>query len=294
MTSQVLAGIGFGLVTAAIIALSCVALSLQFSVTRTLNFAHGEFMTLGAYAGYVAAHYFHGDLIVQLVVGVLVGMGAAWLLNKTLFRPFARLHVSPLLVLVITIAASSIVQAILQVIFSPNPVNYPTKAANAYNVGPFQWTPNQIITMLLAAAVLVTLHLVLRRTKFGKAQRAVADDVSLAQTTGIRSNQIITLTWLIDGAVAGLSGVLLALQVGSFTPVLGFSFLLVVFSAAIVGGIGQIYGAMLGALAIGVVTEVSAVWVAPDYKQTMAFLVLVVVLLFRPQGIIAAVQEKAL
>jgi branched-chain amino acid transport system permease protein len=163
---------------------------------------------------------------------------------------------------------------------------------SAYRVGPFRWTLTDLLTMATAVAALLALHVTIRRTKFGKAQRAVADDVALARTTGVPAQRIIDLTWAIDGGVAGLSGMLLALQVGSFTPSLGFTFLLVIFSAAIVGGIGQMYGAMAGSLIVGVVMEVSAVYIPPDYKQTMAFLILVVVLLLRPQGIVAALSER--
>jgi len=281
---------GFGLTTAAIIALSTVALSLQYSVTRTINFAHGDLMTVGAYAGYVVG--IHGaGVAVQGVAAIAAGAALAWVLNASLFRPFRKLRASALILLILTIAASQAIQAILQLIFGATQVNYPARAGGAHKVGPFLWTTVDLATLGIAAVLLVGLHLMIRRTWFGRAQRAVADDVALARATGIKAERVIDLTWLLDGAIAGLAGMLLVLQVGSFDPTLGFTFLLVIFAAAVVGGIGQMYGAMLGALIIGVAMEVGAIWVQPDYKQTVAFLALIAVLFLRPQGIIPARGE---
>lgn len=289
---QLLLGLGFGLVTAAIIALSTVALSLQFSVTRSINFAHGELMTVGAYAGYVVALH-HGNVAFQGLAAVVAGALLALLLNRTIFRTFRRLGVSVLTLLILTIAASQVIQAVLQIGFGATSVDYPRATGLSHKIGPFEWTSTDIFTMILALAVLLGVHLMIRRSKFGKAQRAVADDILLARTTGIRAERIIDITWLIDGAFAGLAGMLLVFQVGSFGPTVGFTFLLVIFSAAVVGGIGQMYGAMIGALIIGVVMEVGALYVAPDYKQTSAFIVLVLVLFLRPQGIIPSRGELA-
>lgn len=288
--SHFMLGIGFGLVTAAIVALSTVALSLQFSVTRTINFAHGELMTVGAYAGYLVAEH-TSNLLPQAFAAMAAGALLAWVLNWGLFRPFTKRGASKLVLFVLTVAASLIIENLLELGFGGAYVNYRTSVTAAYHVGPFLWTTADVVIMAVAAAILLALHLMISRTHFGKAQRAVADDMALARTTGIGAERIITLTWVLDGAIAGLAGMFLAIQVGTFTPILGFSYLLVIFSAAIVGGIGRMYGAMIGALIIGLVMEVSALYINPSYKETMAFLILVVVLMFRPQGIVAALSE---
>lgn len=288
--SQLLLGVGFGLVTASIIALATVALSLQFSVTRTINFAHGELMTVGAYAGYMVARH-TSNMLAQALAAMGAGALLAWMLNRGLFRPFTRRGSNKLVLFVLSIAASLIVQNLLEIGFGGTYVNYRTPVSPPHHVGPFLWTTLDIETMLVAVVILLALHFMIRRTRFGKAQRAVADDLLLARTTGIGAERIISLTWVLDGAIAGLAGMFLALQVGTFTPILGFGYLLVVFSAAIVGGIGRMYGAMIGSLIIGIVMEVSALYVNPSYKETMAFLILVVVLLFRPQGIVSALSE---
>lgn len=288
--TEFLHGIGFGLVTAAIIALSTVALSLQFSVTRTINFAHGTLMTVGAYAGYLVAEH-TSDLPLQAVAAMAAGAVLAWLLNWSLFRPFTRLGSSKLVLFVLSLAAALIIQNILQIGFGASYVDYHSTAGASHHVGPFLWTTMDMVTMAVAAVILVFLHFMIGRTRFGKAQRAVADDAMLARTSGIGAERIISLTWLLDGAIAGLAGMFLAFQVGTLVPTFGFFFLLVIFAAAVAGGIGRMYGAMIGSLIIGIVMEVSAIYINPSYKETMAFLILIVVLLFRPQGIVAAVSE---
>ncbi|MDR0346479.1 MAG: branched-chain amino acid ABC transporter permease, partial [Nocardiopsaceae bacterium] len=232
-----------------------------------------------------------GGVAIQGLAAVAAGAALAWVLNRGLFRPFRKLGASALILLILTIAASQAIQAILQLIFGATQVNYPTGAGAAHKVGPFLWTTVDLATIGIAAAILIGLHLMIRRTWFGRAQRAVADDILLARATGIKAERVIDLTWLLDGAIAGLAGMLLVLQVGSFDPTLGFTFLLVIFAAAVVGGIGQMYGAMLGALIIGVVMEVGAIWVQPDYKQSVAFIALILVLFLRPQGIVPARGE---
>ncbi|MGH7860612.1 MAG: branched-chain amino acid ABC transporter permease, partial [Candidatus Dormibacteraceae bacterium] len=161
---------------------------------------------------------------------------------------------------------------------SPAPQNY----------GPFRFTPNDLWIIISAAVVLLSVHAVLRYTKFGKSQRAVSDDPSLARVSGIDSDRVINLTWLWAGAMTGFAGFVLAASVGAFDPTLGFTFLLVIFAAAVVGGVGQPYGAMLGALLIGVAMEVSALYISSEYKQVVAFVLLILTLLVRPSGLIPA------
>jgi branched-subunit amino acid ABC-type transport system permease component len=247
-------------------------------------------MTVGAYAGYVVAQH-TSNLVPQALAAVAAGALLGWILNCGLLRRFTRRGASKLVLFVLTVATALIVQNLLQIGFGGSYVNYRYTLGAAHHVGPFLWTTLNIVTMVVAAVILVSLHLMISRTRFGKAQRAVADDPMLARTSGIAAERIISLTWVLDGGIAGLAGMFLALQVGSFTPTLGFSYLLVIFSAAIVGGIGRMYGAMLGSLIIGIVMEVSAIYINPSYKETMAFLILVVVLLFRPQGILPALSE---
>jgi neutral amino acid transport system permease protein len=181
-----------------------------------------------------------------------------------------------------------VLQNALLAIFGGSYVPLRLSAGAPLDIGPFIWTTPNIIIMLVALASLTAVHVVLKYTKFGKSQRAVADDPELARVTGIRSARVIQLTWLWAGARAGLSGFVLGISIGGLVPSLGFQYLLVVFSAAVVGGLGQPYGAMLGALLIGLAMEVSAVYIPADYKQGVALAALILTLLFRPHGLIAS------
>ncbi len=284
--------IGFGLVTASILALSTVALSLQYSVTNVPNFAHGDLMTVGAYAAYTTSLVFN-NVAVEAIAALSVTAVATWSMNHFLIQPFVRAGARNTILLVVTFAVALFLQSSMQAIFGSTNVQnqLPNSAPN--EVGPFLLTQLDELIIVAAIVLLATVHLVLRYTKFGKAQRAVSDNPQLARVTGIDSDRVIELTWLWAGAMTGFSGFVLAAQIGSFNPSLGFSFLLVVLAAAVVGGIGQIYGSMLGALLIGIGMEVSAVYIPGDYKTSVAFVALIVTLLVRPNGIFA-VQARTL
>jgi neutral amino acid transport system permease protein len=152
-------------------------------------------------------------------------------------------------------------------------------------------TGRQLAIIALAVLAMLSIHVMLNYTKFGKAQRAVADNKDLARVTGISVARVVTITWLIAGSMAGVAGFVLGMTVGAITPTLGFNFLLTVFAAVIIGGLGKPYGAMAGALIIGLATEVSALYVNPDYSTLLAFVILLLALAFRPQGLVATYRE---
>ncbi|MGH7903840.1 MAG: branched-chain amino acid ABC transporter permease [Candidatus Dormibacteraceae bacterium] len=279
--------VGFGMVTAGILAVSTVAVTLQYSVTSVPNFAHGDIMTLGAYTAYTTGLVVN-NLLLEVLAAVLVCAGFAFLMNWGLLQPFIRAGVRNIIVLVITAATSLILQNILLAIFGGSEVDYKLPSTQPHQYGPFSWTERDLAIMISAALVLLSVHVVLRYTKFGKAQRAVSDSPELARVSGIDSHRVVNLTWLWAGGMAGFSGFILAASVGAFTPAVGFTFLLVVFAAAVVGGIGQPYGAMLGALLIGLSMEISALYVSSEWKQAVAFVILILALIFRPSGLIAA------
>ena len=138
---------------------------------------------------------------------------------------------------------------------------------------------------------MVAIHLVLTRTKLGKAMRAMSDDKTLASVSGIPARQMTALVWLVSGILAGLGGGVLALNVSTFDSSVGVTFLFVIFAAVILGGIGKPYGAMLGAFIIGMAVEISAVWIPSQYKLDVAFVILVLVLLVRPQGLLSVLGK---
>lgn len=284
--ADLLHSIGFGLVTASIVALASVAFSLQFSVTTAPNFAHGELLTVGAYGALVAENVAH-SLPIEIAAGVASGIVAALILNTVVLQPFMRAHAKRITIFLVTVSFSLVVQNGILIAFGGAPSAYSLPTSQLYQIGPFLWTTLDMAIMAAAIAILLVLHLVLRYTKFGKALRAVSDNARLARVTGISTPRVVQATWAIDGALAGFAGFTLAAYVGAITPTLGFTFLVVVFAASVVGGLGRPYGTAVGALLIGVAMEVSATYLPAEYKTSVAFALLIITLLIRPSGIFA-------
>lgn len=285
--NNLLLGVGFGLVTAAILALATVPLSLQMSVARIPNFAHGEILTAGAYAAYVVNEH-GGNFYLSALAAAAVGGVVAYLMNALLLQPFARRKPKLLILFILTIAASLIIQNLILLFFTGNSLAYKLPQSAPHKIGPFLLTSLNLLSIAAAVVVMIAVHVLLKYTKFGKAQRAVADSRDLARVTGINSEAIIRLTWLLDGIIAGFAGFLLGISSGTLTPTLGQGYLLVIFAAAILGGIGRPYGAMAGALVIGLAMEISALYIPAAYKEVVAFGLLILTLLVRPNGIFAS------
>lgn len=279
-------GVGFGLVTASIIALASVAFSLQFSVTTTPNFAHGELLTVGAYGALVAQTLTH-SLILEIIAAMAAGAVVASAMNLAILQPFLKAGAKRLTIFLVTVSVGLVIQNVLLIAFGGAPSAYELPAFELNQVGPFLWTTLDEWIMLATLGTLLLLHIVLRYTKFGKSLRAVSDNPQLARVTGINTPRVIQLTWGIDGLIAGFAGFVLAAYVGSITPTIGFSFLVVVFAASVIGGLGRPYGTLVGALLIGVAMEVSASYLPAEYKTSVAFALLILTLLFRPSGVFA-------
>jgi branched-subunit amino acid ABC-type transport system permease component len=280
-----LLSLGFGLVTASVLALAAVGLSLQFGVTNYINFAYGEFLTLGAYLAWTLNRGLHLNFWVCLVVGTLLMGVVAVIVNRVALRPFVARGSPLLFLLIVTFGLSLILANGILAIWGSGFVSYDVAKETPFQAGPFVFTPNQVLIVVIAIAVMLGVHLLLTRTRMGKAMRAMSDNADLARVSGIDTGRVTAFTWLLSGSLAGLAGIVLALNITNFQPAFGGEFLFVIFAAVILGGVGSPYGAILGALAIGLVTEVSAVVLSSAYKNDVAFAVLILMLLLRPQGI---------
>jgi branched-subunit amino acid ABC-type transport system permease component len=286
-----LLSIGFGLVTASVLALAAVGVTLQFGVTNYINFAFGDFLTLGAYLAWMPNTILGLNIWASLIVGALgVGLFAV-VINIVLLRPFIKRGVPLVFMLLVTFALSLLMVSGMLAIWGAQLQKFQMPSESNIQLGPFQMTQSQLGIIVLAIVVMLAVHLMLTRTKLGKAMRAVSDNPDLALGSGIEIDRISTITWFVSGCLAGGAGVVLAINITSFQPAMGVDFLFVIFAAVILGGIGSPYGAMLGAFCIGMLTEVSAVVVGGQYKTSVAFAVLVLVLLLRPKGLIASVGK---
>ncbi|MDQ6773532.1 MAG: branched-chain amino acid ABC transporter permease [Candidatus Dormibacteraeota bacterium] len=276
---------GFGLITASVLALAAVGLSLQFGVTNYINFAYGEFLTLGAYLAWTLSRV-GLNIYLSIAVATLLMGGFGVILNQFLLKPFTKKGVPLLFLLVVTFGLSLFLSNLVLALWGPNFKSLDISRETPHAIGPFLFTNSQLAIIAIALLAMGGIHLLLTRTEIGKAMRAMSDSVVLAQVSGIDTDRITAFTWLLSGCLAGLAGIVLVINITSFQPSVGGEFLFVIFAAVILGGVGSPYGAMLGALVIGLATEMSAVVINSAYKNDVAFALLILALLLRPQGLI--------
>ncbi len=281
--STFLISVGVGLATAAILSLSAVAFTLEYAVSRVANFAHGEFLTVGAYAAYSGQTLFHQNVAAAAVIAAAAGMLAGLALNAGLVEQFRGR--TAITVFIATLGAAIIVENVLVMIYGAADVSYTFAQGGLHHVGPFLWTTSDIEVIFSALAVAGLLYLLLQRSRFGKAIRAVSQDRTLAQISGIPARRIVMQTWGLAGAVAGFAGFVLADTIGTFGPTLGFNFLLLTITATVAGGIGRPYATLGGALIVGLVLQIGGTYTSSAYENVFAFLLLVVLMLFRPNGV---------
>ncbi|HUY44065.1 MAG TPA: branched-chain amino acid ABC transporter permease [Acidimicrobiales bacterium] len=279
---------GFGLVTASVLAISAVGLSLQFGITNYINFAYGDFMALGAYITYVFNNeVLHWNIWVAMVAGALAVGVFAVIIQRIILSPFARRFDKTFYVLIVTFGLSLILLNLMYSIWGATVRFYSVPINQALHIGPMRFTAYQMIVMVIAVILMLAVHVLLKTTRLGKSMRAMSDNTTLAMTSGIDTKRITTITWFLSGTLAGFAGGALGLTEGNLTPASGELFLFVIFAAVIVGGVGSIYGAMAGAVLIGLATEISAAFIDPSYKLDIAFVILILTLLFRPSGLFA-------
>ena len=286
MLNQLAAAAGFGLITASIIALAAVGITLQFGITNYINFAYGSYLTLAAFVAWeLNAVMGMTFWLAVLISAISIGLFAV-VVSRLLLDRFARRNPPAVYMLVATLGLWLILSSALIIIWGPEIRHFDIPSDSTVHLGPLLFTTRQLEIMGIAILALLGVHLLLRRTQLGKQMRAMSDDPALAQVSGINTDLVVTLTWLVSGFLVGLAGCALALALSGFQVQIGDSFLFVIFSAVILGGIGQPYGAMLGALIVGLATELSASFLNSAYKTDFAFLLLIVMLFFRPQGLI--------
>jgi branched-chain amino acid transport system permease protein len=278
-------GVQFGL----IIAICAVGLSLIYGTTGLSNFAHGELVALGA----IVAWYFNQNSPRLHVIGAaFVGIGAAalagGLAERGIFRPLRRKGVGLTSMMIVTIGIGIAGRYIFQFIYGGRARAYRQYAVQtAKDLGPFSLTPAAMVSMAICLLAAVAVALWLLRTRTGKAIRAVSDNPDLASSTGINTDRIILIVWVVGAGLAGLGGILLALE-QQVRWDMGFSLLLLMFAAITLGGLGNPFGALVGGVLIGLFVELWT-WILPgviELKNIGALLALILILLIRPQGIL--------
>ena len=281
--NQLTLAIGFGLVTSAILALCAVGFTLQFGVSNILNLAYGDVMTVSAFMAYLVNATGAG-IWLAVCAGAATGAVVSVLISTLIFTPFLRRGTSRFAMIMVSLALAVILQNAIQAVAGPAFRSYSRSQGTSLHLLGMILTPYQLVIIGVAAASMLALHLLLRYTRIGKALRATAADAELARSCGIATERVSALAWAISGTLCGLGGVTLALNLASFDFHFGNAFLLVIVAAAVFGSVGQPYGAMVGALVIGIASELAAIW-TPSLKQVVAFVILALILLVRPAGL---------
>ena len=280
-----------GLVSGSIYALGAAGISLVFGPLRIVNFAQGDYLTFGAYAAVLIDLHWHGDMISATVFAVAATAVLAAALDAVLWRPMRRRGAKTMSLFITSIGLAFMLRASILFIGGSEERSYRVNVFQSYDVGGIRVSEPQLISIAVSITAIAAVAVMLARTSFGRAVRGIADSVELASIAGVDVDRMVIAIWILVGMLAGLCGVLSGLVQSSFDPNMGFTLLLPLFAAVIIGGVGSPYGALLGGLALGEVQEVST-WsgffggVNPVWKPAIAFGVLVVVLLVRPQGLL--------
>lgn len=277
-----------GLKLGATIALAGVGLSLIYGVTRLVNFAHAELVTLGA----VLAFAFHvpgtgpGYPLVLAAIPAMILVGAfGWLQSKYLWQPLRKRGTSLLSLMVVSIGLSFALRSIIQLAFGGQPQSYQDYAGQpGVLILGISMVPKHLVTIAVAIVVLFLVTLFLERSRSGTAMRAVADDRDLAESSGIDVDRVIQVTWVLAALLAAMGGIFYGMN-ESVSYDMGFRILLLLFAAVVLGGLGTAYGVMAGAFVVGIVVEMSTLVLPSELKVVSGLVILIVMLLVRPQGI---------
>jgi branched-chain amino acid transport system permease protein/neutral amino acid transport system permease protein len=291
-----------GVLLGAIIALGAIGLTLIYGILNFANIAHGDYMTMGAYAalfivgsilprlGLESSGFgpftFGYPLLIALPVGVAAVAVLAVAVDVAVYRRLRNRGVNAVVLSMASLGVAIAMRGLVQVIWSGDTQSYPRESKPVYHLPmDVRIPPDAIFVAIIAIILVVAVYLILNRTKMGKAMRATADNPDLALVSGIDTRRVIWWTWAIGAVLAATAGILLAVFQAQLLPSMGWRFLIPLFAAVILGGIGNPYGALVGAFLIGVTSEVSTQWINPSYKPAVAFAIMIGMLLVRPRGI---------
>jgi neutral amino acid transport system permease protein len=279
-----------GIITGSIIALAAVGISLIYGILRIVNFAHGDYLTFGAYAAFLVNVTWGRNMVLGALAAVVATAALSIALESVLWKPMRRKGAGLFTLFVTSIGLAFVLRHAIFLFATAEPRVYGVDVLQVYDIGGIRLSKTQIVAVAISLVALLVVALLLVRTAIGKSMRAVSDDADLAAISGIDVDRVIRFTWLLAGALAGLAGVLAGLLQASFDPNLGFILLLPIFAAVVFGGIGSAYGALAGGLTLGMAMEVST-WdglaggLSPVWKPVVAFVLLIGVLLVRPHGL---------
>ena len=272
-----------GIAIGSILALAAIGLTLTYGILNLSNFAHGDFMTLGAYLTWLA-NSSGLNIWLAMILGAAGTIIAMLIAEYLLWKPMRDRRANDTTLIIISIGLALFVRNGILLLFGGSNQLYELPVVPALKFGDLRIAYYRLIVIGLAIAAIVVLHLILQNTKIGKAMRAVADNIDLARVSGINVERVVLWTWIITGVLTAFAGGMYGL-IAVVRPNMGWFLILPMFAAVILGGIGNPYGAIVGALIIGIAQELSVPLLGPEYKLGVALAIMVLILLVRPQGL---------
>ena len=273
-----------GIVYGCIIALAAIGLSLAYRILNFANFAHGEFLTLGAYFALFFAANLDLDFLPACLLAIAATAAFGVVLDLLAWKPMRSSGASRTAIMILSIGLSIAIRNGLIIFFQPDALRFPLPVSQDLDINGILVTSFQIAVVLIAFAAMLLVHSLLSRTALGKSMRALADNPNLARISGIDVDRVIRYTWAVSMGLAALAGIMFG-SITHLNPNMGWSIILPMFAAAILGGIGNAYGAMAGGMIIGITQELSTAILPAEYKIAVSFLIMIAVLLFRPRGL---------
>src|SRR5215212_1262825 len=281
-----------GLVAGSYLGLGAIGLTLVFGVLRLVNFAHGDFLTAGTYFTIGLAAVGVPFLAAALLATIATAM-LALVTEQILWRPMRNRGAGTLQLFLTAIGLALVIRFSIQFVGGGQARTLGVDILSAVELGAVRLGLMQAAVLVVGLIAMGAVGLMLRHTRLGKEMRAYADNRALADVSGIDTRRIVTMTWLLSGLLAGLAGILYSAAIGTFNPNLGLTLLLSLFAAAILGGIGNAYGALFGGIVLGLSQEWATLLFNPRWKPAVGFAILILTLLFLPQGIFGQVRRKS-
>ncbi len=281
-----------GLTLGSSYALIALGYTMVYGIIQLINFAHGEIYMFGAFVGLLLVTVFGLNIVVALIGAMIFCMFLGMFVERIAYRPL-RGKSSRLSALISAIGVSILLSTLMVLIRGPNTTRYPEIIkVNTYTIGPVSVSSLQIIILLVATLLMVGLQVMIRKTQVGKAMRACSQDLEASYLMGINVDRVISFTFAIGSALAAAGGVMVGVYYNAVWPYMGLMAGLKAFAAAVLGGIGSIPGAMIGGITIGVLEIFGVAYLSSSYKDAIAFAILILVLIIRPQGILGQKKIK--
>lgn len=281
LAQQSVSGLRLGL----LLALASIGLSLIYGTTGLSNFAHAEQVTLGGLLAFTFSNVMGINIFLTTAIVVVLTGFTGWIQDVIIWKPLRKKGLSLTQLLIVTIGLALALQYAFQIFYGARTLRIVLANPETVTFGPVTLTIESLWAMGVSIVVIAAVGYFLTRTRTGRATRAVSDNPALASASGIDVDRIIRLVWIMSAALAGLSGVMLGLVLNGISWQTGMQLLLLMFSAVTLGGLGTAFGALVGSLVIGMTVELSNMVLPGDFKYATALLLLIIILLVRPQGL---------